>query len=73
MYIFEILQIIYLLIECSLLQGWCPKKKYDLNAVKCKSLSYSRGSDPVLFQYVIGDSDLERVDEIHDFGVPIDL
>jgi hypothetical protein len=42
------------------LQGWCRQKKYDLNAGKCKSISFTRGSKPVMFQYVIGDSDLER-------------
>jgi hypothetical protein len=54
------------------LLGWCREKKYDLNAGKCKSISFSRGSKPVLFQYVIGDSDLERVDVINYFGVLVD-
>jgi hypothetical protein len=39
------------------LQGWYREKKYDLNAGKCKSIAFSRGSQPVLFQYVIADSD----------------
>jgi hypothetical protein len=43
-----------------------------LNAGKCKSISFSRGSKPVMFQYVIGDSDLERVDVINDLGVLVD-
>jgi hypothetical protein len=43
------------------LQGWCSENKYDFNAGKCKSISFSRGSKLVMFQYVIGDSDLERV------------
>jgi hypothetical protein len=43
-----------------------------LNVWKCKSISFSRGSKPVLFQYVIGDSDFERVDVINDLGVLID-
>jgi hypothetical protein len=54
------------------LQGWCCVKKYDLNAGKCKSISFFRGSRPVMFQYVIGDSDLERVDVINDLGVLVD-
>jgi hypothetical protein len=54
------------------LQGWCLEKKYDLNAEKCKSISFSCGSKPVMFQYVIGDSDLERVDVINDLGVLVD-
>jgi hypothetical protein len=51
------------------LQGWCREKKNDLNAGKCKSISFSRGSKSVMFQFVIGDSDLERVDAINDLGV----
>jgi hypothetical protein len=35
-----------------------------LNAGKCKSILFSLGLKPVMFQYVIGDSDLERVDVI---------
>jgi hypothetical protein len=33
------------------------EKKYDLNATKFRSISFSRGSKPVMFQYVLGDSD----------------
>jgi hypothetical protein len=54
------------------LQGWCFENKYDLNAGKCKSISFSRGSKPVMFQYVIGDSDLERFGVIIDLGVLVD-
>jgi hypothetical protein len=42
------------------IQGWCHEKKYDLNAEKCKSIWFSCGSKPVMFQYIIGDSDLKR-------------
>jgi hypothetical protein len=54
------------------IQGWYCEKKYDLNAGKCKSISFSRGSKPVIFHYVIVDSDLERVDVINDLGVLVD-
>jgi hypothetical protein len=54
------------------LQGWCCEKKYDLNARKCKSISFYRGLKPGMFQYVIGHSDLERVDVINDLGVLVD-
>jgi hypothetical protein len=43
------------------LQSWCCEKKYDLNAGKCKSISFSIESKPVV---VIDNSDLERVDVI---------
>jgi hypothetical protein len=54
------------------LQSWCHGKKYDLNAGKCKSISFSRGSNLVMFQYVIIDIDLEQIDEINDLGLLID-
>jgi hypothetical protein len=54
------------------LQGWCLEKKYDLNAGKNKSILFSRGSKPVMFQYVIDDSDLEHIYEINDIGVYAD-
>jgi hypothetical protein len=43
------------------LLGSCREKKYDLNAGKCKSISFSRGSKPAMFQYFIDDNALERV------------
>jgi hypothetical protein len=55
------------------LQAWCCEKKYDLNAGKCKSISFSRGSKPVMFLYVIGDSDLKRVGVINDLCVLVDI
>jgi hypothetical protein len=53
------------------LQGWCCEKKHDLNAGKCKSISFFRGLKSVIFQYVIGDSDLKRVDVINDLGLGV--
>jgi hypothetical protein len=39
---------------------------------RCKYISISRGSKLVMFQYVIGDSDLDRVEVINDLGVLVD-
>jgi hypothetical protein len=58
--------------ELDRLQGWCRENKYDLNSGKCKSISFTRGLKRVMFQYVIGDSDFERVDVINDLGVLVD-
>jgi hypothetical protein len=52
--------------------GWCREKKYDLNAGKCRFVSFSRGSKPVMFQYFIGDSYLEHDDLINDLGLVVD-
>jgi hypothetical protein len=55
------------------LHSWCREKVYDLNAGICKSISFFRGgSKPVMFQYVISNNDLERVDVINDLGVLVD-
>jgi hypothetical protein len=35
-------------------------------------VEFRDGSKPVMVQYLIGDSDLERVDLINDFGVLVD-
>jgi hypothetical protein len=37
--------------DFNLIQGWCREKKYDLNAGKCKSISFSRGSKPAMFHW----------------------
>jgi hypothetical protein len=60
--------------DCRLFQQDLDRRenKYDLNNGKCKSLSFFRGLKPVMFQYVIGDSDLERVDVINDLGVLVE-
>jgi hypothetical protein len=54
------------------LQGLCSGKKFDLNVEKCKFISISRGSKPVMFQYVIDGNDLQRVDVINDLGILVD-
>jgi Reverse transcriptase (RNA-dependent DNA polymerase) len=58
--------------DLDLLHSWCLVNKFDLNADKCKSVSFGRGSKPVVFQYSIGGTDLERVNRIKDLGVIID-
>jgi hypothetical protein len=61
--------------DCSLFQqdlGWCCEERYDFNSGKLKFILFSRGSEPVIFQYLIGNSDLERVDVINDLDVLVD-
>jgi hypothetical protein len=50
------------------LPSWFREKNYNFNSGKCiKSISFS-----LMFQYVIGDSDLEHVYVINDLGVLVD-
>jgi hypothetical protein len=51
---------------------WCRSNNFDLNAGKCKSISYRRNMWPIEFVYSINGTALERVDEIKDLGVIMD-
>jgi hypothetical protein len=51
------------------LSEWCRSNKFDLNAGKCKSISFLRNMRPIEFVYSINGTALERVDEIKDLGV----
>jgi hypothetical protein len=44
-------------------------RPFDLNAGKCKSISFRRNMRPIEFVYSINGTALERVDEIKDLGV----
>jgi hypothetical protein len=50
------------------LSDWCRSNKFDLNAGKCKSVSFRRNMRPIEFVYSIDGTALERVDEIKDLG-----
>jgi hypothetical protein len=45
---------------------------FDLNAGKCKSISFHRNMRPILFLYSIDGTAFEKVDEIKDLRVIID-
>jgi hypothetical protein len=62
--------------DCQLFQNdldrlseWCRSNKFDLNAGKCKSISFRRNMRPIEFVYSINGTALERVDEIKDLRV----
>jgi hypothetical protein len=43
------------------LNEWCSSNKFDLNAGKCKSISFRRNMRPIEFVYSINATALERV------------
>ncbi len=70
---------IYSLDDCRKLQEdldrlheWCRLNKFDLNAAKCKSISFSRNKKPIEHSYSIGGQNLERVEEVKDLGLYLD-
>jgi hypothetical protein len=51
---------------------WCRSKKFDLNAGKCKSISFHRNMRPIEIINLINRTALKGVDEIKDLGVIIE-
>jgi hypothetical protein len=51
---------------------WCRSNRLDLNAGKCKSISFRHNMRPIEFVYSINGTVLERVDEIKDIRVIMD-
>lgn len=58
--------------QLHLLWQWCSQNKLDLNAGKCKVMSFTRKNEPILHHYSLGSSVLERVDVFRDLGVYFD-
>lgn len=66
-------------VDCSELQNdidallvWCDNNGMRVNSGKCKIISFTRSSTPLVHQYTIGTIVLERVQFICDLGVTID-
>ena len=51
---------------------WCRNKNLHLNLSKCKTMSYYRTRNPILFNYQINNIYLERVTLIKDLGILYD-
>jgi hypothetical protein len=72
----KLLKTIKCIEDCQLfldrLDGWCRSNKFDLNAGKCKSISFCRNMRPIEFLYSINGTALERVDEIKDHEAIMD-
>ena len=51
---------------------WCQCNKLIVSIPKCSVMTFCRISQPIIFDYRIGDTVLNRVDEIRDLGVLLD-
>lgn len=67
------------LVDCELIQqdldnliSWCDRNKLYLNFVKCKTITFSKKSDVLIYNYRLGDHTLERLSVIKDLGVWLD-
>lgn len=51
------------------LNDWCSRKRLELNIGKCKVISFTRKTTPILLRYTLGVHELQRV---FDLGVNLD-
>lgn len=51
---------------------WCSDNGLSVNLSKCKIISFTMKSSPIIYQYKIGDQVIDRVNEIRDLGVILD-
>ena len=51
---------------------WAKTWRLNLNASKCKSISFTLRSSPIVHLYTIGGQHLERCDQVRDLGVLLD-
>ncbi|XP_062713912.1 uncharacterized protein LOC134290736 [Aedes albopictus] len=75
----KIYRIISLLVDCAALQqdidavaAWCASNGMELNAIKCKLISFSKSQTLLTFDYRANGIVLERVNSIKDLGVIMD-
>jgi hypothetical protein len=65
--------------DCSYLQrdldslfSWCQVNRLALNLSKCKTMSFRRRINPILFEYEIDGVTLDRVNRMSDLGILFD-
>ena len=54
------------------LANWCEKNLLMLNLKKCKIMRFYRCKDPIIYNYKVGETELDSVDRINDLGVIFD-
>lgn len=52
--------------------AWCKRNAMELSIEKCKSMSFHRKADPIIYNYTIDGTAIERVREMRDLGVTLD-
>lgn len=75
----KLFRVIKSLVDCCALQAdvehvskWCEINGMQMNAAKCKTITFSRCHLPVTFDYSLNNLMLERVTSIKDLGVLLD-
>lgn len=58
--------------EIDKLYDWCIKNRLKLNTLKCVMLTFSRGGDKIVVNYILGDNILKRVNTYRNLGITVD-
>lgn len=58
--------------DINYIEKWCKTNRLNLNVGKCNVVSYSRKKYPILFNYKVDNTLLQRVQTIKDLGVTFD-
>ena len=75
----KIFVVVRSLIDCLRLQqlinefsDWCSRNFLTLSVQKCNVISFHRKLKPILFDYMINDQQLQRVETVRDLGIMLD-
>lgn len=75
----KIYRVVKSTLDCCVLQAdiekllsWCQINGMQVNASKCKVITYTRGQSPIRFDYTMNHAPLERVYSIKDLGIILD-
>lgn len=52
--------------------NWCKLNGLELNSSKCKIITFTHRTKPILFDYSINDVKIDRVNQIRDLGIILD-
>lgn len=62
----------YLQDQINVFAGWCDLNRLVVNPAKCSVITFSRKKQPIIFEYSIFDTPIERVQCVKDLGVLLD-
>ena len=75
----KLFKVIHSSLDCLVLQNlinvfyeWCSSNFLTVSIEKCNAISFHRKRNPLIFNYVLSNKVLERVNEIKDLGVILD-
>lgn len=58
--------------DLNIIMDWCITNRLHLNTTKCKTVTYSRKHQPVVFTYSIDNISLDRCETVQDLGITFD-